>query len=264
MRGKVVSLGSRLRSIAANRAAVTDRIKGNARVMIIVEPMFDIPWGVVNAYAALYMKALGLSASQIGLLASAASASAVVWSLLGGHITDRLGRRRALLVSDLIGWTLALCIWAVSRNFWYFLAATLLNGVGSVAATAWTCLFVEDTEPEGRMAIFTALQVVGMSAGLLVPLGGLAVSWWGLIPATRGMYVVFAVSGTAMMLLRNAFTRESTVGKERIAATEAHSWLDALRDYGVAARGLLANRAAAALLAVGTLLAVRDAVAYSA
>ena len=124
------------------------KITGNARACMIVEPLFIIPYSLFVTYASVYMLALGVNETQIGFIASLGLLVQIFTSLVSGFLTDRLGRRKALLIFDLISWPLAVLIWAISQNIWFFIFAMIFNGFQKIPHTAWICLLVEDTEPK--------------------------------------------------------------------------------------------------------------------
>jgi MFS family permease len=112
-------------------------LRGNPRAAVYTEPLWGIPYNLYAPYASLYMLALGVKDSQIGMLASIGLALQVVFALLSGAITDKFGRKRTTLVSDLISWSIPMLILAVSQNFYYFLASTIINSIWRVSATSW-------------------------------------------------------------------------------------------------------------------------------
>jgi DHA1 family tetracycline resistance protein-like MFS transporter len=134
------------------------RIQGNARGCLLYEPMFILPYSMLATYASVYMLNLGVGERQIGFLTSLGLLLQIFTSFISGYLTDRLGRRRALLYFDLIGWSIAAFIWAVSQNFWYFLIAAVFNSFLRVPNTAWYCLLVEDTDPKDRPIVFQILH----------------------------------------------------------------------------------------------------------
>lgn len=233
-------------------------ITGNARAMLLFEPLFAIPFGLYSVYASLYMRELGLTVQQIGLLASVGTASFMACSAAAGHIADRLGRRRTTLFFDLIAWSLALLLWALARNFWGFLLATSVNGLQAIPATSWTCWLVEDYPPEKRLPIFTALQMVSPLAAFVTPIGGWLIRRCGVVPGTRLLYFFAFVCMTVMFLGRHRCTTESCVGESRRRATGTHTIPDSFRDYLRSLRLLLENRAAMVYFILTGMLWFRD------
>ena len=95
-------------------------------------------------YASLYMSLLGLGDAQIGLIASIGMACQVVVAVLSGIITDKMGRRKATVVFDILSWSVPCLIWAAAQNFWYFLAAIIVNSLWRVTENSWKLLLVEE------------------------------------------------------------------------------------------------------------------------
>ncbi len=122
-------------------------LRGNPRAVILTEFMFGIPYNLYAPYASVYMLKLGLTDEQIGLTVSVGLAMQIVWALLGGAITDKLGRRKTTLIFDLFAWSVPTLLWAIAQDFRYFLVAAISTGCFRVAMTSWSCLLVEDAEP---------------------------------------------------------------------------------------------------------------------
>lgn len=94
--------------------------KGNARGCLIVEPLWGIPYNLYVPYVSVYMVALGCTEQQIGIIASVSLFFQVFFSFISGYITDRLGRKRTSLIFDILGWSVAVLIWAVAGIFIIF------------------------------------------------------------------------------------------------------------------------------------------------
>jgi len=199
------------------------------RAVILAEPFWAITFGLSTAYASLYQQRLGLSPVQIGLLSSAGLASYALWSLLGGPVADRLGRKRALLIFDFTAWSVAMLIWAVSRNFWFFLAAAIANGTVGAAEISFGCLLVEDIRPEERLTVFSWLQVIDLLNGLVAPVAGVLVGLYGVVLASRSLYTLAFLVMTTVFFVRNLYMQETAVGQRRMRETKGVSLLRSLR-----------------------------------
>jgi DHA1 family tetracycline resistance protein-like MFS transporter len=66
--------------------------KGNARGVVLTEPLWGIPFNLFAPYVSVYMLALGLNDQQIGTVISIGLAFQIVMALVSGMLTDRLGR----------------------------------------------------------------------------------------------------------------------------------------------------------------------------
>ncbi len=218
---------------------VLKNFRGNARICIMVEPLWAIPYNLFMTYASVYMVALGCTEKQVGFIASIALVFQMFFSLIGGYITDKLGRKRTTLIFDILSWSIPTLIWALAQNFYYFLVAAIINSTVRVVHTSWTCLFVEDTLPEDRVNVYTWLQVAGILSGFVAPIGGIIVEKLGMVPAVRGFYTLAFISMTFMFLLRNHFTNETRHGLRRMEETKNESFLNSMKDYKRAAMQLI-------------------------
>lgn len=218
------------------------RLKGNSRGCLAFEPLFLIPYSMVATYATLYMHELGLSGTEIGWVTTLTLAVQVFSSFISGYLTDRMGRKAALLTFDLISWSIGTLLWAVSQNLWYFVAAALVNGFQRVPNTAFYCLLVEDTEPKERTYVFTLLQVIGVIGGLFAPLGGLMVDRYGLVTAVRIMYVLAFIFMTTQFLGRHYRTHETELGLRKKREVRELGIGASLRDYFATTRAVFTDR----------------------
>lgn len=207
------------------------RLPKNARGCLLYEPLFLIPYSMFSTYATIYMFEMGMSETAIGWVTTLTLLVQVFSSFISGYLTDRLGRKWALLYFDLLSWTVGTLLWAVSQNIWFFIVAAVVNGFQRVPHTAFYCLLVEDTEPKDRTFVFSVLQFVAMLGGLFAPLGGLLVSHYGLIPGMRIMYILACVCMTIQFVGRHFATRETDIGLRKMEETSSVSFMAGLREY---------------------------------
>jgi len=207
--------------------------KGNTRACLIAEPLWGIPFYLYIAYASLYMRALGLSAQQIGIGATVGLACEMIFASMGGIITDRLGRRRTTLIFDMIGWSIPSLIWAFASSYEHFLAAAVINAIYKIVVSSWSCLLVEDTPRRRRVHAYTWMFMAGTIAGFFAPLAGLIVDRAGLVPAVRGLYLFAFVSMTGMFILRNHLVRETKIGYQKMREAKAGRYRAVVAEYRV-------------------------------
>jgi MFS transporter, DHA1 family, tetracycline resistance protein len=217
------------------------QIRGNARACMVVEPLFIIPYSLYVTYASLYMLELGVNEQQIGIITSLGLIVQIFSSFISGFLTDRMGRKRTLLLFDLFSWSIATLMWAVSQNFWFFVVAAIINAFQKVPHIAWTCLIVEDTEPKQRSMVYTVLQFITVVGGLFAPIGGLLVNEMGLISGVRLMYFIAFFSMTAMFIIRHYLTHETAVGVKKRHESSKMNLKTALADYVKTGKNLLNN-----------------------
>ncbi len=206
-------------------------LKGNARIIVLTEVLFGIPYNLFMPFFSVYMLALGITDQQIGTIVSLGLLSQVFSALVSGAVVDKFGRRVTLMVMDIISWGIPCLIWAFAKDVRYFMVAALLNGLWRLAHTAWTCLMVEETEERFLVHIWTWITIFAVCSAFFTPLGGWFVKEYGLIPAVRGIYVFgfFMFSGKAIFLYFK--THETERGFQRIEETRHSSILSLLGEY---------------------------------
>lgn len=206
-------------------------LKGNARGAVLTEALWGIPYNLYAPYASVYMLGLGLRDSQIGLIASISLILQVFWSLISGALTDKFGRKMTTFYSDFFCWSIPCVIWAVAQNFNYFLVAVIINSAWRVSHTSWTCIVVEDTDPDQLMDVYTWIYIAGLLAAFFAPLAGLLIGKYSLIPTVRGLYVLAFVMMTAKFVIMNFMVTETQRGKIRMQETKGQSLLSLMSEY---------------------------------
>lgn len=206
-------------------------LRGNARASVYTEPMWGLSMMLVLPYASVYMLALGLPDQQIGLLATIAMLSQVVFGLLSGVITDKLGRRLTTALFDVVAWAIPCLIWAVAQNFWYFLVASLVNGAWQVTQNSWDCLLVEDLDRAEIPKAYALIKVAAEFSALFAPIAAALVAQFGLVPAVRILYLNAFVIMSAKIVILYRWSTETATGRLRLEQTRGISIWSSLRGY---------------------------------
>jgi MFS family permease len=214
-------------------------LRGNPRGCVYTEPLWGIPYNLYAPYISIYMVALGLSDKQIGLIVSISWGFQVILALLSGIVTDKLGRRWTTLIFDIVSWTIPALISAAAQNFWYFLIAGIINSVWRITHNSWSCLLVEDAEPDQLVDIFTWIYIANILVGFVAPLAGLFIGAFSLIPTMRGLYLFAAVMFAVKAIVTYQLTEETQQGKIRIQETRGQSLWAGLSEYQGIFRELL-------------------------
>ena len=195
-------------------------LQGNARACLWTEPLWGIPYNLCLPYASLYMAALGLSPAEIGMVASIGIVSQVIFSMLSGVITDKLGRRWTTVIFDTLSWSVPEFIWMASQNVNWFIAAALFNGAWRVTENSWDLLMMEDLEAKDVLPAVSLTQILGLIAAFIAPLSKFAIDTFGLVPTMRVLYGITGTSMTIKFLLVHIFTKETRMGVQRMKETK--------------------------------------------
>ncbi|MHA6525048.1 MFS transporter [Tessaracoccus sp. G1721] len=210
-------------------------LRGNGRASVYTEPLWGLSMMLVLPYASVFMLALGVQDTQIGLLATISMLSQVVFGLLSGVITDKLGRRMTTAVFDIVAWAIPCLIWAFAQNFWWFLVASVINGAWQVTQNSWDCLLVEDVDRAEIPKVYSLIKVAAEFSALFAPIAAVLVSNLGLELAVRILYLnaFFIMSVKIWILYR--YTTETATGVVRMEQTRGVSIWTSLKEY----RGVL-------------------------
>ena len=214
-------------------------LRGNARACVYTEPLWGIPYNLYAPYTSIFMLTLGVKDSQIGLVASIGIAFQIFWTLMSGAITDKLGRKRATLIFDLISWSIPCLVWAFSQNFTHFLIAAIINAMYRVPHNSWNCLLVEDTDPRLLVDIYSWVYISGQIVAVVSPLASVLIAKFTLVPTIRGLYLLAFVMMTAKFLVLNAFATETRQGVIRMEATRHQPLFAVLREMPDVLRQIL-------------------------
>ncbi len=234
--------------------------KGNPRTLILMEPLWGIPYNLIAPFAALYMYTQGITDVQIGLILSVAMVVQVFFSFFGGIITDKLGRKFTTMMGDFFGWGVACLIWAISDNFWLFLIAVLFNSFEQINQTAWFCLLIEDADPKDLLGIYTWVNIGGLVAIFFAPISGLLISTFTVVPVVRVLYFVFAVNMLIKVVITIRHCDETRQGKIRMTETKDTPVLQMLYEYKNLIPKVLMNKEIMKVVIVSVILHITNLV----
>lgn len=198
-------------------------LRGNQRACVWLEPLWGIPYNLYIPYFTLYMTQLGLSVADIGTITTINLISQMVAAILSGVLTDKLGRRWCSLIFDTLSWSVPAAIWACSQNMMWFVAAAMFNGLWRVTENSCVLLMVEDAPKEIVTPMFSLKHLMGLCVAFVAPLSKIAVDAFGVVPTLRVLYSFAAVSMTVKFLILFFWSKETTVGRRRLAATKSES-----------------------------------------
>ncbi len=174
-------------------------------VAVLAASLFGLALGeeLWQAYLPPYLSALGASGIVVGLFGSVKDLLDSLYQYPGGRITDRLGRRRALLIFTSL---------AMAGYGTYWLAPSWpLVFVGLFGVMAWkagafptTFAVIGDSLPRDRRAVAFGIQsiLVRIPRVIGAPLGGLAIVALGTVGGVRAMLLITLVLGLIVMTVQ--------------------------------------------------------------
>lgn len=190
------------------------RLKGNSAVCIAAHPFWAIPYMFYTYYISLYLLEKGITDAQLGTLMVAGTVAATVFSFLSAPVVDRLGRRNATLIFDLLSSAVPPLIYFLAKDFFLALIAMVLFNANRLMSVAYYLVMIEDAEDEGRIVAFNLFNGITVVAGLLLPIGGFIVEKHGLVKAEGAFLLISFTVMTAMILIRHHLLKETKVGEK--------------------------------------------------
>lgn len=189
-------------------------LTGNSKISVMCEPLWGIPFTLYNFYLSLYLKEMGITDEQLGIIIAAGFLSGAFFSLFGGIVTDYLGRKKTAFIFDFLAWPFAISIYLISDSLLMFVLATIINNTVKIVTVAWNLMVIEDADSDQRKSAFNLINIINISLGIITPLAGLVVAKLGILKAERVFMVFAVISMTTMILVRNKYYTETRIGQQ--------------------------------------------------
>lgn len=228
------------------------KLKGNAKVCIACHPFWGIPYTIYTYYISLYLQKIGITEGELGTLMVIGTGVAFVFSLLSAPIVDRMGRKPATFVFDLLSSAIPPLIYLFTKDFTGALIAQILFNSSRIMSVAYYLVMIEDAEDETRIVAFNLFNIITVVAGLIMPLAGIFVDRFGVVRMERIFLLVSFLMMGAMIVVRNLLLRETKVGeairKQVRREKKKFSVSELVKPYADAFRFLMQNRVARAVV----------------
>lgn len=169
----------------------------------------NIGGNMYQSFMPLYLKDLKASITQIGLFFTLAQIVPLFLQILGGWISDSLGRLRAIAIGSVFGVIGFVPLVLADRWEWLLLAVALGAVARSLVGPSFDAFIAEHSSEENRGKVFGISQAIFMIVSVVgPPLGG-----W--LAGTHGFKLMLLVAGIfyfVAMLMRLGMAREAAKG----------------------------------------------------
>ena len=168
--------------------------------------LFGYDTAVIAGAIGFLQKRFALTPIQEGWAAASALAGCVLGAALAGTISDRLGRRKMLLIAAVLFLVSAIGT-AVPPTLFWFVVYRLLGGIGVGAASMSSPMYIAEISPariRGRMVSLNQFAIVfGMLAVYFVNyfIAGLGDEAWNVQTGWRWMFGSEALPALALLVL---------------------------------------------------------------
>src|SRR4030042_416823 len=159
---------------------------------------------------ALYLKDLGAGIGQIGLFYTISQIIPLLLQILGGWLSDSLGRLRAIAIGSVVGVFVYIPLILATRWEWVLLDSALGAVTRSLIGPSFDAFIADHSSPENRARLFGITQTLFGIVSVLGPLlGGYlfeAINF-------KGMLMIAAVLYLSATVIRVSMAREASRGQ---------------------------------------------------
>ena len=231
-------------------------LERNARICLGFFPLWAVPYTIYTYYLSLFLIEEGLSSTGIASLMTVANVSALVFSLFAAPIVDRMGRRNATFVFDILSSALPCLLYLISSNIVVALIAQAVSGMNRIMSTGFYLLMIENTSESNSVNSMNIFNVILVGAGLTTPLAGFVVSKMGLLAGERLFLIISLVMMTAQATARHFMVRETETGMAIMRARERFSFKETVIGFGKTVRYMIKNRNVRSAMIINSLIYV--------
>ncbi len=172
-----------------------------------------------DVYSSLYILELGGGPLEVGIVAMSGMIVLAFSRLIGGYLTDSLGRKR-IIVPMTIVYGLAYILYAIAPDWTWVLLGSIVTSIALMYQPAIQAIVADTLPPNmrgrGLTAARTPSQIVSLAGP---PMATIMVSMMGLVSAMRLLYLVTAIvtviAGGLRLLLIETYAGGAGMGLRR-------------------------------------------------
>jgi MFS family permease len=191
-------------------------------------------------FLAIFLKSLGFPVDTIGLYFTLAAVFPLVFQIVGGWISDRIGRVRSIAVGSIagsLGWIGIVLAPAMAAPLAWLLASDAFGAVTrSLVGPSFDAYTAEQSTHENRARVFAIVQALFMIVGIAgPPLGGLIaerLSFRVLLLVSACLYWCATVVRVAMAGKVGSASRAGEGGQSAVRLRESLALMGALAVSG--------------------------------
>jgi MFS family permease len=197
-----------------------DWVHRNGKILLAVRPIQAFAASFVSISFAIYLKTLGLSISQIGLVLTGGLISSTLFNLAAGFLEARLGRRKLLIFFGLLS-TFAGLVFATTTHTTVLIVVAIVASMGygggfGASQMLERVILAQSCEDKKRTELYAIRNTIGSLAtatgslftGILVLLEGFGYST---PSAYRMLFGIFTGLNLVLILLYMMLDEEAEI-----------------------------------------------------
>jgi len=148
-------------------------LSGLILVFLLAMILANLGGNMYGPLMSLYIRDLGATVPQIGLFFTISSIVPLALQILGGWISDRLGRLRAIAIGSVVGIFTYVALLLAPSWEWLLFASAFGAITGSLVGPSFDAFIAEQSSEENRAKMFGVTQALFGVVGFIGPaLGG--------------------------------------------------------------------------------------------
>ena len=201
----------------------------NLMVITLTQSLFMLTASLWWPYWSLYIQSLGASITLVGLIFMAEMFFQLIFQLPGGYLTDRLGRKKVIVLGSICR-AVSPVIYLLTGSWEWVVVGLLFTQASNMMIPAIDALIAESVTKENRGLGYGAFRMMTWLPQIFSAfIGGVIMDWLGILPGVR-----VAIGCTLIVAILNVFIRwrylNDTYDPMKIVGAERHSPIDALRN----------------------------------
>ena len=225
---------------------IRDMMKSrNLMVITVTQSLFMLTASLWWPYWSLYILELGTSKTLMGMMFMAETIAQLVFQLPGGILTDRLGRKKMIMLGSVLRATSPL-IYVLTGSWQFVIVGMFVTQMSNMMIPAIDALIAESTSVEHRAMGYGTFRMMTLLPMIVTPYIG------GLITDALGVYggVRLAISATVVVAWVNVLIRWKFL-EDKYSPERTSSRLDALREVRSVPKPIWTLVAVAAFASIG-------------
>ncbi len=158
-------------------------------ILALIAVLMEIVFSSVYSYLPLYLvDHHGIAPQHAGIMVGLMAGAGIVGAPLGGTLSDRLGRKRVMLLSVSLASLLLFAATRAPAGIWLPLLLTAYGTSNSARMPTMESLIADVVPPRRRATVLSIYYLLGQeTSGLVTPLVGGLIDWRGFAPVLTGL-----------------------------------------------------------------------------
>lgn len=167
----------------------------------------------------IYLTELGATVAQVGLVFTLASSVTLVLQILGGWISDSIGRLRAIALGSIGGIT-GYTFMLLAPSWQWMIAAIAVSGIAfALVGPSFGAFLAENSSEENRGRVYGITDTIYQITGLVgPPLGGFLAGTYGFKIMLLGATIIYGIAAILRIWMARTMHSASESPPEKLTA----------------------------------------------